>query len=245
MKPKVFLLIALSMTACAVTAGLPPTYYLSPAEAYSSQLVQELAEASEDGNVDKIKNLVEGGADVNARGARGINPLFFALREQEYEAFVALLQLGADPNQHWESGTTIMHLAAKFGDHRYLSAAIEYGGDINVKNSIDSKTPLFDATTPQAKESVDFLLGVGADPNVQDGQGYTPLMQAAMYRQYDVVYKMLVRGADWTIRARNGTSLGGFMKTDRRVGGTEAFLSDFQRVEEFIEEHGGDFSGSD
>lgn len=79
-----------------------------------------------------------------------------------------LLKKGADPNYAtgWESGLTTMHLAAYRGKPNVLRLLIEFGGNINVKDSFE-QTPLLYAVVYRISnghtECVKILINEGAD----------------------------------------------------------------------------------
>jgi len=47
--------------------------------------------------------------------------------------FKALLKLGANPNVLFDDGGTVMHWAARMDSTEFLQAALEHGGDPNLR----------------------------------------------------------------------------------------------------------------
>ena len=56
--------------------------------------------AAAENNVQAVKMLIEAGAGINERSHAGFTPLMFAVRAGHIETVRALLDEGADPNDH-------------------------------------------------------------------------------------------------------------------------------------------------
>lgn len=179
--------------------------FMSLETMFPDSQVRALAKAAADGNVRRIEQLVKEGVSVNARGTQGATPLFWGM--QDHRGFRKLLELGADPNIVYADGNSVMLAAVKLKDRRILRAALEFGGNPNLAAG-DSfgYTPLFNAMS-EGIDMVDLLLGAGADINAKDKFGATPVMVAAGRGDYEMVYSLLERGADYTLRNANGSDL--------------------------------------
>lgn len=168
--------------------------------------LRALAEAAGEGDVAEIDALVAEGVDVNGRGTGNATPLFWAMRD--IRGYRRLLELGADPNVRYDDGGTIIGWAMSKDDSNFLRLALKYGGNPNMELSL-GRPALFIAVMPGTLklEFVDLLVDAGANMNVQDKNGYTPMMVAADVRQFDIVYRMLERGADYRIQSNRGKTL--------------------------------------
>ena len=170
-----------------------------------------LARAAGDGAVKQIKELVAQGASVNSKGVKGATPLFWALRNSNIEGFETLLDLGADPNVIFADGT-VMHWAARHKDIRFLRKALDHGGNPDIAAGQPSETPLFETIGVEGsdnRQAMLMLLDAGADINAVTGGeeifgvpmgGKTPLMVAATVVRFDIVYELLLRGADYRLK---------------------------------------------
>ncbi len=69
-------------------------------------------------------------------------------------------------------------LAAGLGDVRQMKELISKGADINHRSSARGHTPLTFAVEEGNAAAVGFLLGAGADPNLCDDRGFSPLRLA-------------------------------------------------------------------
>ncbi len=90
---------------------------------------QNVADASSSGSLDMVKLLVEAGAPVNGRDARGYTPLMrAALSYNQNPALLSyLLAKGADVTPRNETGDTALSIARRFGDTKVVAALREAG----------------------------------------------------------------------------------------------------------------------
>lgn len=166
-------------------------------EAFEDVQVQQLANAAAAGDTTKIVELVERGVDVNYAGTSGVTPLWWAIADDNYEGFAALLEHGADPNAQTDKIWSVMSLAAISKDIRFLQLAVNNGGDINLRGQTDGRTPLYTAVSARNEENVRYLIEQGAELNVA-GDSYlgSPLSAAASMAWWEMVYFLLEEGAD-------------------------------------------------
>ena len=185
-----------------------------PVEAlYSDKSLRQLAIAAADGDIQTIDMLVQQGVNVNATGYHNVSPLFWAM--QNIDGYRRLLELGADPNIIFDT-MSVMHLAASASTSEYLSLALTYGGDPNLKAGRLKKTPIFSAVmSDNSIGNISLLLDAGADINAQtDGQlsdldfsGTTAIMEAANIDKYRLVSWLLNKEADYRHQNSHGRSL--------------------------------------
>ncbi|MCA9162526.1 MAG: ankyrin repeat domain-containing protein [Planctomycetales bacterium] len=149
--------------------------------------------------------------DVNQTGRWGITPLLWTIMNNKFTAYELLLQHGANPNILAEDGRSVMRLGAGHADSRWLSLALEHNGDPNLLDNknryVPLTTPIFDAIAHHRVDNASMLLQAGANFNVQNGRGETPLNYACQFGQYDIAYKLLMAGADHRLRTPKGSSV--------------------------------------
>ena len=196
-------------------------------EMFPDQQAQALAKAAEEGDLRKLEELAAQGIDVNVRGKKNATPLLRALRRGNLKGFTKLLELGADPNILFDGGGAVMHWAAKHEDIGFLRAALEHGGNPNLKAGQFGETPLFNTFGPYSaenrKENRQLLLASGADvdartvrnPKYMTFGGNTPAMSAAFEQEYDVVYELLEAGTDYRIWNDDGDDLSSLIAKNR------------------------------
>jgi len=86
-----------------------------------------------------------------------------------------LLSRGADPNAADQAGKTALHWAASQGNGECILALLEAGAVLDSTDYLFRRTPLHYAAQNAQPEAYDALVTKGADPNIQDVRGNTPL----------------------------------------------------------------------
>src|SRR4051812_31388978 len=138
--------------------------------------VTELHFAAQSGDVEAIVRLVAAGADVNARDEHGNTPLKYASCEPVPAAVHKLIELGADVNLGDHRGFTPLHGAAAHGFYaeaiEMAEALLASGADVNAQSREHGFVPLHEAT---GAEMIRLLVLRGADPNIPNNAGLTPV----------------------------------------------------------------------
>ena len=123
----------------------------------------------------------------------GATPFLLAAMAGDVEVMRVLAENGADPRLASKDGTTPLMVAAGLG--RYLAEsrvtevralatvklALELGGEINAVND-SGNAALHGAAHTKANTIITFLAGNGADLNLRNTRGQTPLMIADTVR---------------------------------------------------------------
>ena len=131
--------------------------------------------------------------DINAQSHMGWPPLVYACRGdngEHPEEIQRLLALGADINIQNYKGKTGLHCAAKAGFLNVIKLLLEKGAAIDATDN-NGETPLFEAIRSTIKSgekqraAIEALLVKGADPNVKNRKGLTPLQVAKRMRRAD------------------------------------------------------------
>ena len=140
-----------------------------------------LHNAASMGDVRRVKELLEKGADPNARDEDGRTPLHEAAGMGHVEIVKLLLEHGADPNAEDEDGWTPLHVAMFYGC-------------IEVAKHVYIHCPQQRQVKGSLVEVVKLLLEHGADPNAQNKSGETPLHDAACLGHVEIVKLLLELG---------------------------------------------------
>lgn len=131
--------------------------------------------------------------DINAQGDMGWPMLVYVCRGdngEHPEEILRLLALGADINVRNYKGKTALHCAAKAGFLSVIDLLIEKGATIDAPDN-NGETALFEAIRSTIKDgkkqraAIEALLAKGADPNLKNGKGLTPLQVAQRMRRAD------------------------------------------------------------
>jgi hypothetical protein len=107
-------------------------------------------------DAERIKKLLEEGADPNIRDRGGNTPLHFAASKGCAEVARLLLRHGADPNAQDKNGETPLHVAAYGGHVDVARLLLEHGADPSIRNR-DGKTPLDLARESGHREVVSLI----------------------------------------------------------------------------------------
>jgi cytohesin len=173
--------------------------------------------AAEKGQVEAVKILMEGGAQVDLANVTGWGVLHAAVVAESGMLVTLLLDAGASPNAAcqirsfdeglgWYFVQTPLHLAALRNCLSATAALIDGGADVGAC-SIDRRTPLIYAAARGSTSVVELLCARGADPNQREHQyvhgifsDMTPLHYAARNGHTDTVESLLRRGAEPRVR---------------------------------------------
>uniref|UniRef100_A0ABD2XEW1 Uncharacterized protein n=1 Tax=Trichogramma kaykai TaxID=54128 RepID=A0ABD2XEW1_9HYME len=117
---------------------------------------------------------------VNAPDKWSDTPLHLALMYRSRDAVGLLLSRGADPNLANAAGSTALHLVCKRHDRQLLRTILESSDDEYRPVHVDAKdkngdAPLHLALRHQKYDLVEALLEAGADANLANNEGTTPL----------------------------------------------------------------------
>ncbi len=136
---------------------------------------QQLSEAVSNHKLSHLKQLIAQGVDVNTSDNNHYTPLALAAWSGQPDTLLALLQAGAAAgidHRDREEGVTPLHAA------------------VIVCREYESAPP----------DNVFRLIAAGADPNIPDRDGWTPLHSCAFYHLPQLIPALLAAGADPTKR---------------------------------------------
>ncbi len=139
------------------------------------------------GDLDQLKNLVAGGADVNAKAANGATALHNAAAAGNLKAVEYLLEQGAQINVANEQGLTALHNAALAGHGDVVDCLCSRGASVGAQ-TIYGQTALHLAVLRGDARLVERLIAHGADRQVKDAKEMTPLMLAEQGGKEDVLH---------------------------------------------------------
>ncbi|XP_077786481.1 fibronectin type 3 and ankyrin repeat domains protein 1 isoform X3 [Podarcis muralis] len=149
--------------------------------------------------------LVENGADVNRKNASGKDSLMIACYAGHLDIAKYLRSQGASWLSRDLGGCTAMHWAADGGHVDVIEWMVKDGCQIDPKDTGLEWTPLMRLCAITGKADVaTTLLDAGADVNVKDKDGKTPLMVAALNNHEELVALLLERGADPDVKNEFG-----------------------------------------
>lgn len=151
--------------------------------------------ATYNNDIATAKVLIEAGADVNIRDKMSNNPFLYAGAEGYLEILKLTVEHGADPSLLNRFGGTALIPAGEHGHVEVIQYLLQNTKiDINHVNN-PGWTALLEAIVlntggPRQQQSVQILVDHGADVNIADKNGVTPL-QHARAKGFTVIVEIL------------------------------------------------------
>jgi len=131
-----------------------------------------LFSAAEKGDLEKIKSVPPGSAEVNARDGRGYTPLMAAASAGHAEVMRALIERGAEVNAADNSASTALHIAAAYGHGDAVRLLISSGADASLRNSLGFSAR--DTAQNSQRPEIVAMFDVAAQPFGQVESGEDP-----------------------------------------------------------------------
>ena len=177
-------LLAISILAA---AGVP---------AAAEDLDVQLVNAAAVNDAAAVGQLIDKGADVNARRADGATALLWAAHWDDLDTVNALLAAGANVNAADDHGVTALERAAENASLRMVERLLAADADVNT-SQVSGLTPLMTASRTGNAEVVRALVAHGADVNAATAETRsTALMWAVAEPHPEIVDVLLAAGAD-------------------------------------------------
>ena len=174
--------------------------------------------AAGSGETKKVVQLLERGADIEAKDNGGKTALMHAVLEDRTETVVLLLERGANIEAKSDYGWTALMYAAYWENTEVVDLLIKRGTDIEAKDK-NGLTALMLAAQYGKTKKVVQLLKRGANIEAKNIHGWTALMLAAQYGKTKTVVLLLKRGAN--INAKEDKYGGTALMTAMLMGKTK------------------------
>lgn len=152
------------------------------------------------GDLEDVQLLVEEGTNVNCKGQNGRTPVMTACYKHRPEVLNLLLAL-AQPkvklNISDRTGCTALHLAVEGKNFQALQTLLTYCQDWDFVNSKNKKgmTAITLAAAKRGTQMLTSLIKAGADLEIPDNLGCTPLMHACNTNGEDILRCLVLQGA--------------------------------------------------
>ncbi|XP_075237753.1 uncharacterized protein LOC142333982 [Lycorma delicatula] len=140
-------------------------------------------------NKNIIYNMLHSGADINATDNKGYSPLIYAIKyECDIDIIIKLIEQGADVNVIDNNGLTpLKHALHSHMFKEIIQILIDNGVEINTNNENNNILLLYLLKDVNYnKEHVNFVIQKGADVNICDNKGLTPIMYAILYGEKSI-----------------------------------------------------------
>jgi ankyrin repeat protein len=137
-----------------------------------------------------------------------LSDFFAALAGHDVDRVRSLLSQGADPNAPNADGWRPLHVVIGHLDVgravELVRVLLEHGAEVEAWDVDRNETPLLSASVPGGAAVARVLLEAGANANVRNRVGDSPLRQAVWARDRDLVELLLRHGATHTIDEYGG-----------------------------------------
>jgi hypothetical protein len=132
----------------------------------------ELLAAAASGNVDRVRQLLDRGANVEVKNAIGATPLMWAAMNGRSEVVELLLERGANVNAATTTGVTGLSAAVSRGHSDVVRMLLERGADVTARDD-KGRTPLSIAQAHGYTQIVELLQSQGVQAKGPEVQQYT------------------------------------------------------------------------
>ena len=131
------------------------------------------------GQLEKVKLLIENGAEINSKNDSGWLPVHYAVQNGHLEVVKFMFENGAEIDLKGKYGWTALNFATYYyGSLEMVKFLIQIGAGLNLKDG-NGWTPLHYAADLRNLELVKLFLQNGAEVNFKDNSGKSPLHYAA------------------------------------------------------------------
>jgi ankyrin repeat protein len=158
------------------------------------------------GDIEKVKDFIEAGIDVNKYDSSKRLPIFIASLHGYTDIVKELIKAGSDVNKGSNSEWKPIYIASANGYHDIVRILIAAGANVNIITPAIG-APLHIASRRGHIYVVRELIDAKADLNIKDVYSKsTPLILAASQGQGDVVRALIEAGADINIKNKDGNT---------------------------------------
>lgn len=161
--------------------------------------------------IQMVRQLIEGGADVNLMDRHGQTPLHLACQDDDVNCVhtirdvantkrVSQIKLELKNSQ----GLSVIHVATLKGSKNLVATILDMGANVDEQDSNSGRTPLHHAVEAGKQIIAEFLISRGADVNKKTFAGNTAL-HTASGRDMEYMVKLLMQnGANVNIANMEG-----------------------------------------
>ncbi|TDQ27414.1 ankyrin repeat protein [Phyllobacterium brassicacearum] len=154
-----------------------------------------LHDAAKNGDVERVKQLLDQGANVAEPDSSGEPALLVASLAGHTSVVAVLLERGTDIEIRNKGGLTALHAAAYGGSLEIVKLLVENGAAVNDTNNFYKMAPLHAAAEEGHADVVAYLLVNKADIEAKERNGYSPLTQAGWREHWDAASLLMKAGA--------------------------------------------------
>ena len=142
------------------------------------------------GNPEVIELMLSHVPSIDSITKEGLTPLMIAALNDKLQAVKYLLEQGADPSLQNNKGWSALHSASLDGNPEVIELILNHVPNIDSITK-EGDTPLLIAARNDKLQAVKYLLQQGADPSLQDHDGWNVLHSASKFGNPEIIELML------------------------------------------------------
>jgi len=166
-----------------------------------------------------VSRLIKAGAIrvVNQTNAGGMIPLHFACQDNRLDVTKVLVGAGSNLIKGDAKGASSLHYAARYGSTEVLKFLLGLDIDLDVRTA-DGSTALHLAAEHGVFSAVKPLLDAGANPNLVNNHGKSPLEVAVANKNLEIVESLISRSqARWQAPRNTHILFQAFQSKDQKI----------------------------
>jgi len=180
---------------------------LAAGQASSSSLNEQLITAAKSGDTAAVQQLLQQGANVNAKDNNGMTALLEAAYTGNVDIARLLVEKGANLDAYNRDGLTALLFAGRQGHIGVVKLLLENGANTNVKDD-NGYTALMFAAVNGDVGVLNLLIDKGAALEAKNTNGNTALMMSATAAHHIEVVRALIKaGANVNTKDAQGYSV--------------------------------------
>jgi len=167
----------------------------------------EFHDAIKGGDLDGVKKMLDGGANVERGTDEGESPLILAIWKQDIATITLLLERGADVTRPFD-GFPPVHYAVMQKDRapQIIQLLLDHGASLEAVGTEDVNALHFAALNDMI-HGADFLIGKGVEISKTCTDERTPLILAAQHGHLAIIRLLLAKGADLHEKSENSCTV--------------------------------------
>jgi ankyrin repeat protein len=158
---------------------------------FEEQYENPFIEACYIGDIDKVKEFLNQGFDIDAKAESGSAALHIAAQNGYVELVDFLIAKNADVNLITDDGLTALHFAAQRGYTKIAASLIKAKIDVNISGRRYNRTALHYAADRNQADVAKLLIEAGANSDLLDILGFNPMKIATSKNNVEVADAIL------------------------------------------------------
>ena len=151
-----------------------------------------------------VHMILDHNADIDAENSRGMTAAFHAAKNNNCRMLSLLLDRGASIDARLGTGESLLHIAAqKIATLGSLQVLLDRSAEVNALTN-NGESAVHFAAKCRGTVVLDRLVEYGANIDVADKQGVTPLLVAASHDNIEALMVLINLGARRNVTVRNG-----------------------------------------